>query len=147
MKRLFPQIKNNTDRTLDVVFSRFRGFSLPITLSRSQKKLCSFTACNKHNALYILLVNTILENIIILGQIHSMIQKQNNVYLAPISFIYSGLPIRSPFFLMSLFLYSFLAFLYVILFIIITFKSSFITAPPPNDFKLIPTSKRSCINV
>ena len=33
-----PYINNNTDRTLDVVFTRFRGFSFTITLGRSPKE-------------------------------------------------------------------------------------------------------------
>ena len=32
-----PQINNNTDRTLDDVLSRYRGFSFTITLRQSPK--------------------------------------------------------------------------------------------------------------
>ena len=34
---MYAQINNNTDRTLDVVFSRFKGFLFTITLRQNYK--------------------------------------------------------------------------------------------------------------
>ena len=48
LRIIFPQIYNNTDRTLDVVFSRFRGFSFTITMRQTHTSMLSYCLVIQH---------------------------------------------------------------------------------------------------